>query len=372
MKALYVFLTSLVLFGFSVSPAFAAEKSTDLYFLDDVDYEHWAYTELERFLYADIIDGYVEMEKYEEDGEEFEYPFIYIKPDNTITRAEFTKILVNAMNLHVANGGKSFPDVKPSNWYYEFVTVASSHGIINGKTDGTFRPNDKITRDEITAMIYRAFQTTIDFSATGKVFPDVPQGNFAYEAIMKTAAVGIIKGYGDIFKPANNATRAEAIVMIDRALHLEHGTGEDQLAVVQTVDQNIKDEMKFTEQQNTEALEALYRDTTVGYYLAFSLESLYTEDMAEELDSTFTMEQVGEHTINAISVNKNFAQVRIEDLRYNVSMTAPDMSVNMTVDLSGTAFLKKSDDGKWKIYNILFDEEDYGQDWEETVASSIK
>lgn len=352
MRAFYVFLTSLCLFGLSVSPALAAEKSTDMYYLDDVDYAHWAYNELERFLYADIIDGYVQMEKYEENGEVFEYPFVYIKPNSTITRAEFTKILVNAMKLDATNTAKTFADVNPSNWYYDYVKVASSHGIINGKTDGTFRPNDKITRGEITAMIYRAFQSSINFSATGKVFPDVPQGNFAYEAIMKTAAAGIIKGYGDVFKPYNNASRAESIVMIDRALQLETGTEADQLAVIQTVDQNIEDEMIFTQQQDVQALDALYRNTTTGYYLATSLESLYMEAM----DPTLTMEKLGDHSTTPLSVSKNFAQVRIDNLAYTISSSDPEMSFSMTVNLSGTAYLKKTDEGQWKIYNIVFDE----------------
>ncbi|MFD4490906.1 S-layer homology domain-containing protein [Lysinibacillus fusiformis] len=375
MKALYVFLSSLVFFGFiCVSPAAAAaaEKPIDLYFLDDVDYDHWAYEELERFLYADIIDGYVETESFEEDGEKYDYTYVSIKPKNSITRAEFTKILVNSMNLHTGETVKSFPDVKPAKWYYEYVKVASSQGIINGKPDGTFRPNDKITRNEMAVMIYRAFESTLDFSATGKVFPDVPKGNFAYEAVMKTAALGIIKGYGNVFKPYNDATRAEAIVMIDRALHLVPGTDEDPAASIQTVDRYIKDEMKFTEQQDVEALKALYRETTMGYQLAYSLDSMDMAGMIEEdPDTKFTMEQIGEHVINAVSVTNHFAEVRIDNLVYKVSMTAPDMSFNMNIDLSGTAYLKKNDDGKWKIYNVVLDEDDSDQDWKEALETEI-
>lgn len=373
MKALYVFLSSLVFIGFiCVSPAAAAEKPIDLYFLDDVDYDHWAYEELERFLYADIIDGYVETESFEEDGEKYDYTYVSIKPKNSITRAEFTKILVNSMNLHVGETVKSFPDVKPAKWYYEYVKVASSQGIINGKPDGTFRPNDKITRNEMAVMIYRAFESTLDFSATGKVFPDVPKGNFAYEAVMKTAALGIIKGYGNVFKPYNDATRAEAIVMIDRALHLVPGTDEDPAASIQTVDRYIKDEMKFTEQQDVEALKALYRETTMGYQLAYSLDSMDMAGMIEEdPDTKFTMEQIGEHVINAVSVTNHFAEVRIDNLVYKVSMTAPDMSFNMNIDLSGTAYLKKNDDGKWKIYNVVLDEDDSDQDWKEALETEI-
>lgn len=371
MKILTGLLTLLVSFGlFSASTTSAAEKSIDLYFLDDVDYEHWAYDEIERFVYADIIDGYVSTEKYEGDGESYEYSYVSIKPQKSITRAEFTKLLVNAMDLQEGENAKSFSDVKPSSWYYNYVNIASSHGIIEGKTADAFGPQDKITRDQMAVMIYRAFAPSIDFSATGEAFPDVAKSSFAYDAVVKIAAAGIIKGDKGQFKPRNNATRAEAIVMIDRALHLEPGTEQDQLAAAETVDRNIKEEITYTQQENSSALEALYRDTAIGYHLALSLSSL-DFDIVEE-DETYTMEQVGEHTVNSVSANKQFAEVRIDGLRYKVSMTSPKLSFDMTIDLSGTAYLKKSDDGKWKIYNIVYDEEEYGEDWLETAAAELK
>lgn len=83
----------------TVTPASAAVKTIDQYYMDDVSYEHGAYEQLERFLYANIIDGYEEPTVYEEDGEVYEYTSILLKPETSITRAQFTKILVNAMNL---------------------------------------------------------------------------------------------------------------------------------------------------------------------------------------------------------------------------------------------------------------------------------
>lgn len=360
MKAVRILLVLLVTFGiFSVTPTFAAEKTIDQYYMDDVDYEHGAYEELERFLYTDIIDGYEETEVWEEDGEEYEYTSILIKPENNITRAQFTKILVNAMNLTSGEIEKTFPDVNTSDWYYEYVQIASSRGIITGKEDGTFKPNDKITRAQMAVMIYRAFNPTVDFSAKGKTFKDVPQDNFAYEAVVRTAGVGIIKGYGDNFKPNNFATRSQAVLMIDRSLHQEPGTDEDELAVIQTVDRNVTEESLYSEQQNHEALETLYRETTMGYYLAYSLDSLSLLEDPEYVDGTISMEQVGEHSSSIVSLNKRFVEVKVDNLKYKVSMNEPDMSFEMTIDLSGTAYLKKTEDGTWKIYNIVFDEEDY-------------
>ncbi|HWO97575.1 MAG TPA: S-layer homology domain-containing protein [Bacillus sp. (in: firmicutes)] len=383
MKTPHIFIALLVSFGaFFAPPAFAADKTLEMYYLDDVDYEHWAYDELERFVYADIIDGKVEYRKYSEDEESDEYivtdssdeeafPWVIINPEGNVTRAQFTKMLVNAMNLSAGDMEKSFSDVKSADWYYDYIHIASSQGIVNGKMDGTFRPNDKITRDQMAVMIYRAFAPTIDFSAAGKAFQDVEADNFAYEAVVKTAAKGIIKGHGDVFKPRNWATRAQAVVMIDRALHQEPGVEEDKPVLTQIVDRNIKEEMTFTAQQDVDALKALYHETAMGYQLAYSVADLEMLDGFEEFDGTFTMEQVGEHSSHVVSMNKRLAEVRVDGLRYKVSMTAPDMSFSMTVDTPGTAYLKKHEDGKWKIYNFVPDEEDVREDWEEKAAAAI-
>lgn len=348
------------MFGiFSATQAFAAEKTIDQYYMDDVSYEHGAYEELERFLYTDILDGYEETETFEEDGEVYEYTSILLKPENTITRAQFTKILVNAMNLTGGEIVKTFPDVNASDWYYDYVQIASSRGIITGKEDGTFKPYDKITRAQMAVMIHRAFEPTVDFSATGKTFKDVSNANFAYEAVVKTAAVGIIKGYGDDFRPNDFAKRSQAVLMIDRALHQEPGTEQDELAVIQTVNRNITEELLYSEQQNVEALEALYRETTMGYYLAFSLDNLSLLSDSDYLGASMSMEKIGEHSSSVVSLSNQFAEVKIDNLKVLASINEPDMSLEMTIDLSGTAYLKKTEDGAWKIYNIAYDEDTF-------------
>lgn len=367
-RILLVLLVTFVLFP--ITPTFAAEKTIDQYYMDDVDYGHGAYEQLERFLYSDIIDGYEETEVYEEDGEEYEYTSILIKPENSITRAQFTKILVNAMNLTSGEIKKTFPDVNSSAWYYNYVQIASSRGIITGKEDGTFKPNDKITRAQMATMIYRAFNETVDFSTTGKTFKDVTKKSSAYEAVVKTAGVGIVNGYGDEFKPNNFAKRSHAVLMIDRALHLESGTAEDELSVIQTVNRNITGELSlYSEQQNLEALEALYRETTMGYYLAYSLDNQILLDDPEYSSGSIKMEQVGKHSSSIVSLNKRFAEVKVDNLKVHVSVSEPEMDMNfeVTVDLSSTAYLKKTEGGTWKIYNLVFDDEDY----EDTLTAAM-
>ncbi|WP_077212093.1 S-layer homology domain-containing protein [Bacillus dakarensis] len=358
MKYIRILLALVVTFGiFTATHAFAAEKTIDQYYMDDVSYEHGAYEELERFLYTDILDGYEETETFEEDGEVYEYTSILLKPENTITRAQFTKILVNAMNLTRGEISKTFPDVNESDWYYEFVQIASSRGIITGKEDGTFKPYDKITRAQMAVMIHRAFEPTVDFSATGKTFKDVSESNFAYEAVVKTAAVGIIKGYGDEFRPNHFAKRSQAVLMIDRALHQEPGTAQDEISVLDTVDRNVTEELLYSEQQDVEALEALYRETTMGYYLAYALDNVSMLTDSDYLGSSISMEKAGEHSSSIVSLNNRFAVVKVDNLKVLASIDEPDMSLEMKIDLSGTAYLKKTEDGTWKIYNIVYDED---------------
>ncbi|MCP1144979.1 S-layer homology domain-containing protein [Lysinibacillus endophyticus] len=367
MKLVRILFILILSFGiFSVSPAFAADKSIDQYFMEDVYEDHEAYNQLERFLYTDIIEGYEETEVYEEDGEIYEYTSILVKPGNTITRAQFTKILVNAMNLKPGDITKSFPDVKSSDWYYDYVQTATSNGIIIGKPDGKFKPNEKITRAQMASMIYRAFEPTVDFSAPMKTFKDVTTKNSAHEAIAKAAGVGIIKGYGTEFKPNDFAKRSQAVLMIDRALHLELGTAEDESVVTQVVNSNITEEFLLTDQQDINGLKTLYRKTTMGYYLALSLDTLTLQEDSEEFEGTITAKQVGEHTSTVTTLNKRFAEVKIDNLKVQVVMTAPDMNFDMTVDMSGTAYLKKTADDTWKIYNIVYDE-----DYEDVLSAAV-
>ena len=353
---------------FFSSTASAAVKPIERYDFSDIGPDHQFYEAIERAVYSDIIDGYIESETVEEDGEVYEYSYVTVRPNEKITRAQFTKILVNSLSLKAGANVKEFSDVKASKWYYDAVRVASSNGIVTG-SKGKFNPDANITRDQMATMIYRAFSQTVVFKTPTKTFKDVPSTSFAYEAVIKSAANGIIKGYGETFKPHDNATRGQAIVMIDRALHQEAGVEADRTALKEVVDRNVQEELRLMKEQNTSALKSLYYETATGYYLSDSLDSLELTGDMQELGGTFTMEQIGTHTVNPAVVNKRLAKVRVDDLKYKVSFTSPDLSFSMNVDASGTAYLKKGTDGKWKIYNLVLDEE-LGEEWGEEISAA--
>ncbi|KXH87245.1 S-layer homology domain-containing protein [Sporosarcina sp. HYO08] len=370
MKGIRILLALCLVFGlFAVSPASAAVKPTERYWIGDIGPDHRFYDSIERFINMDIIDGYVETEVYEEDGEVYEDTYVTVRPDEKVTRAQFTKILVNALSLQEEATAKTFPDVKQGKWYYDYVRIASSQGIITGHNDGKFHPDDNITRDQMAVMIYRAFKNTVPLQETMKTFKDVPASSFAYEAIAKLAATGIVQGYGDTFKPHNLSTRGQAITLIDRAMNQETGTSEDGQAVTAVVDRNIQEELRLTQEANTPALEALYHETATGYHLSYSLESLGIEEDMEELDGDLSIESISDYSLHAVAVNKRLAEVRVDNLKYKVSLTSPDLSFSITVDASGTAYLKKDADGKWKIYNLVLDE-DLEDEWQEEISTA--
>jgi hypothetical protein len=143
-------------------------------------------------------------------------------PNDDITRAQFVTALIRAMDVDIQSSKASFDfqDVKQGKWYYEYVQAAIHVGFIKeGDYAVTFEPDQAISRGEIARMIARAVQPYANVPAVQKTFKDVrPTDTFA-PYIEQAAGYGIIKGYKDeTFQPERSATRAEAAVMMMRAM----------------------------------------------------------------------------------------------------------------------------------------------------------
>ena len=105
------------------------------------------------------------------------------EPDRPITRAEFATVAAKFANA--ADGGKTFSDVS-GHWAANSIRTAAAYGWINGDGDGTFRPNDPITRAEAASIVNKMLNRKTVTS--GKSFPDVPKTHWAYDAILKASA----------------------------------------------------------------------------------------------------------------------------------------------------------------------------------------
>lgn len=168
--------------------------------LNDIN-GHWAEVSIKNLVDAGAITG---------------YPDGSFKPDNTITRAEFAAILVKAYKLTAADG-KIFADTS-SHWAKDAIATAAANGIISGYSDTTFGPDDQITREQIALMIVRADKIAdqtdeLNFADSSSI------AAWAHDAVASVVAAKLMSGYPDqTFKPQADATRAEAVSVIARAL----------------------------------------------------------------------------------------------------------------------------------------------------------
>ncbi|HHU87352.1 MAG TPA: hypothetical protein GXZ25_11245 [Peptococcaceae bacterium] len=177
---------------------------------DDVTGAHWAAEMIEELCLKGYING---------------YPDGTFKPDNNITRAEMTKILVKVQGLEEADPDMpQFKDVNPSDWYYGYIEAAARAGLVKGYETGEFRPNQKITREEIAALICRAMGKESEAASLANVRTEFTDDQdiaaWARGYVVIEFREGIVNGYPDqSFGPKKNATRAEVCAMVFRYIN---------------------------------------------------------------------------------------------------------------------------------------------------------
>lgn len=163
---------------------------------------HWAEEDIRTLVAAGIISGY-------SDGTFW--------PDWIITRAELVVMLVRSLGLQ-AEGEAQFSDTA-GHWAEEPVRIAAASGMVSGYGDGTFRPDNPVTREEMAVLLFNAFEieaagsSEISFADGGHI------AQWAARAVGAMAHSGILKGTtGNQFRPKEPATRAEAAAVLVRAL----------------------------------------------------------------------------------------------------------------------------------------------------------
>ncbi len=154
------------------------------------------------------------------------------KPDNPITRAEIAKIMTTAMGSLDAEAAASFTDTK-DHWALLYVASAQKAGLINGYPDGTFKPDNNITRAEVMTIVYRALDGKKAFTgnqaAPYKFSDDALVPDYAKTPIGTLANYGIVSGTsvaqpdGSVLNnidPTSRATRGQCVLMVYNALKL--------------------------------------------------------------------------------------------------------------------------------------------------------
>ncbi|WP_178075759.1 SwmB domain-containing protein [Paenibacillus oralis] len=147
------------------------------------------------------------------------------EPDKNITRAEFAEFLAKGLGLTGdESSARRFPDVM-NGTTGAYIGAAAKAGIITGYADGTFKPNNNITREQMALMMVRAMEyagystsTTGANAATLSKFKDASKIQ-SKDTVAKAVKEGIIQGMTkNTFQPQGNATRAQAAVMLKRVL----------------------------------------------------------------------------------------------------------------------------------------------------------
>lgn len=141
-------------------------------------------------------------------------------PNNNITRGELAAMIARLSygdDLPDGMYQASFPDVDSDAWFNKYIGYLEDKNVLSGYEDGTFRPMDTITRGEISAVIARAQR--YDLISYNNIFTDVTENDWAKDYIETLADKNIVSGYEDgTFGPYSPLTRAEAVAIINRVL----------------------------------------------------------------------------------------------------------------------------------------------------------
>ncbi len=145
------------------------------------------------------------------------YPDGTFRPDGYITREEVAAMLARAFGFRGYATTSRFSDITTSRWSFNYITACSTNGIITGYPDGTFKPNGNITKAELYAMTYRAMQ--IDASEKALFVPSKYNKNYSWERdyIAGLDRMNMLKGMPSTDASAY-ATRAEVVFLINRVL----------------------------------------------------------------------------------------------------------------------------------------------------------
>ncbi len=188
------------------APENTAEESVTTEMIDvfeDVPVDYWAVTSIQTLAEKGIVDS----------GEG-----VYFRPESSITRAEFLKLIMETYYADsVGEGEACFNDVNSVVWYSPYVCGAKAEQIVTGYGNNTFRPNNSITRAEATAMLVKALRLP-EADESIITFDDV-WASWQRQVVAAALDKGIISGYSaDAFGPNDLMLRAQGAKILCNAL----------------------------------------------------------------------------------------------------------------------------------------------------------
>lgn len=230
----------------------------------DVPPNRWYYEYVENLASKKIVGGF---------GSSGEF-----RPDNKVERQHVAKMVTVAAGLSYKGKKANFPDVPPSNEMSPFIAALQEKGAIGGYKDGTFGPQKNVTRAEISVIIAKAF----DLKAYGQTssLKDL-KGHWAEGLVKILISNGIVKGYADgTFRPNNPVTRAELSKMLSVAMAVsavqKAETSKSQTAARKAQDlvNALPKDQDLESRYNLEnrLFKAILPDKTGGWYMSTDID----------------------------------------------------------------------------------------------------
>lgn len=177
-----------------------SENDTAIGYID-ID-NHWAKAEISALSKKGLVNGFADNT---------------FRPDENVTRAQFAKMIIEGKNISADQYIQVFNDVNENDWFAGYASAAYEAGIIKGDEKGSFNPHANITRQEMAVMSVRAFD--IEDGDDSAFADNADIAEWARTAVCAASKAGIVTGMdNNMFMPNNNASRAQAAVVIYRLI----------------------------------------------------------------------------------------------------------------------------------------------------------
>ena len=174
--------------------------------------------EIENYTYVDYTENVEYIYSHKDLTYIIGYPDESVRPDASMTRAEAATVFYRLYDgvypeFERRMSGSTFEDVETSHWFYKEVETLYNIGIVDGTEEHKFAPDAPVTRAEFAVMAAKF--ANLDYEG-GNIFEDVPAGHWAYSYINAAANVGWVEGYPDgSFRPDEPISRAEVVRLVN-------------------------------------------------------------------------------------------------------------------------------------------------------------
>lgn len=180
----------------------------DLIEYTDFSEEHYAFDAVQNLSSQEVISGYT-------DGS--------FRPDAAVTRGQAATMINRVLKYVPKNSDVSYTDVTSGHIFATDIAAIKELGIINGFKDGTFRPDETMTRAQMAVIVKNAFkiqQSTVISSSESRVYSDIATSYWAHDAIVTMKMIDLTTGFKtDIYRPSDQATRADFSAAVYNGIH---------------------------------------------------------------------------------------------------------------------------------------------------------